>query len=203
MTAVDLTIRGQEHTWNLAKDVSPNILAGNPHADQLGNANVWHFYREPTQGNRDHLIPVDSLLDRWQNTNDAVQRKQLAQELQNIIATGATPPADAANVAMLQQLRSFSGPLLSPVLDQLISEVEKETAATRTPTKQAATEYGLDPTLFGKHPLGHAVDSSSLCIKAPAVLEIRLPADLAAGAELVTMGQIHAASWTSVQFNLV
>jgi hypothetical protein len=48
--------------------------------------------------------------------------------------------------------------------------------------------FGLDPGLFGKHPNGRALDPASLCVQAPSVLEIRLPADLVAGCELVTTG---------------
>ena len=47
LTAIDLEITSQEgdeqRTWNLAKDVSGDVLAGNPHADRFGNAGVWHF----------------------------------------------------------------------------------------------------------------------------------------------------------------
>ncbi len=42
--------------------------------------------------------------------------------------------------------------------------------------------------IFGKHPNGKAIDAASLCVRAPSVIEIRLPADLVAGAELVTTG---------------
>ena len=35
LTAVDLTLAGGGREWNLAREVSPDILAGNPHADAL------------------------------------------------------------------------------------------------------------------------------------------------------------------------
>ena len=59
----------------------------------------------------------------------------------------------------------------------------------------ANASYGLDPALFGKHPGGDAagsVEAASLCVQAPSVIEVRLPADLAAGAEFVTAGTLHA-----------
>jgi hypothetical protein len=46
-TIVEFLIReigGQERVWDLAKDVMDSIQAGNPHADSLGNADVWRFY---------------------------------------------------------------------------------------------------------------------------------------------------------------
>jgi hypothetical protein len=46
-TSTELTISevgDKPRTWDLARDVVENIQAGNPHADSLGNANVWYFY---------------------------------------------------------------------------------------------------------------------------------------------------------------
>lgn len=40
LTGVNLTLSDGSATWDLAKDVSPNILAGNPHG-------AWHFLSEP------------------------------------------------------------------------------------------------------------------------------------------------------------
>ncbi|MBI1918750.1 MAG: DUF1592 domain-containing protein [Planctomycetes bacterium] len=44
----------------------------------------------------------------------------------------------------------------------------------------------LGPALFGRHPNGKAIDAASLCVRAPSVITIRLPAHLAAGRDLVT-----------------
>jgi hypothetical protein len=46
-TIVELQITevgGKGRDWNLAKDATDRIHAGNPHADGLGNVGVWHFY---------------------------------------------------------------------------------------------------------------------------------------------------------------
>ena len=46
-TQIDLVITeqdGKSRIWSLAKDVSADLHAGNPHADSLGNAQVWYFY---------------------------------------------------------------------------------------------------------------------------------------------------------------
>ena len=48
--------------------------------------------------------------------------------------------------------------------------------------------------MFGKHPKGGEVAVTSLCVQAPSVIELRLPASLLAGAELVTTGRLHPAS---------
>ncbi len=55
-------------------------------------------------------------------------------------------------------------------------------------TGAATNSWGLDPAQFGKHPNGGAIESASLGVRAPSVLEIHLPADLVAGCEFVTTG---------------
>ncbi|MDX1927658.1 MAG: DUF1592 domain-containing protein [Pirellulaceae bacterium] len=198
LTAIELTLKNDNRTWNLAEDVSPNILAGNPHADQFGNKQVWHFYSEPTQGSSDHVIPANSLLARWQATSDRQERTRLAEELQQLLASGSDPKNTiASDIALLQQLKSLSGPLLAAAMKSLVAESTASSKSTST--------YGLDETLFGKHPQGGAIDAGSLCVKAPTYIEVKLPADLVAGSELVTSGSIHPGSNEkgSVQFAIL
>ncbi len=66
LTAVDLTLTAADRKWDLAKDVSPDMLAGNPHADSFGNAGVWHFYTEPATGSAGTVIVAGSVLTKWQ-----------------------------------------------------------------------------------------------------------------------------------------
>src|SRR5690606_19322434 len=47
------------------------------------------------------------------------------------------------------------------------------------------------PALFGRHPSGAPLEDASLCVQAPAVLEVRVPARLIDGAEFVTTGTLH------------
>lgn len=51
MTAIELTLSDGKQTWDLAKDVSPNILAGNPHGQ-------WHFLSQPVSGNDATDLPA-------------------------------------------------------------------------------------------------------------------------------------------------
>jgi hypothetical protein len=39
-------VGGRERVWNLTREVTGTLLAGNPHADGQGQADVWHFYAE-------------------------------------------------------------------------------------------------------------------------------------------------------------
>ena len=74
LTAVDLTLTAAGDAgkvWDLARDVSPDVQAANPHADRFGNQAVWHFYTEPITGAElKAVIPPGSLLAKWQTTDD-------------------------------------------------------------------------------------------------------------------------------------
>ena len=60
-------------------------------------------------------------------------------------------------------------------------------------------------TAFCKHPNGKVIDAASLCVQAPAVITIRLPAEVAAGREFVTTAMLEkeTAVEGSVQVELV
>jgi len=193
LTAVDLTLTSGEKSWDLAKDVSSDFLAGNPHADQFGNQAVWHFYTEPVTGTGQGVlvIPAGSLLDRWRSAPAPEEKSRLAAEMQTLLTVKQAPAKDSPDAILLRQLASFNGPLLSR-----LGELRPRTSVN------VKSGWGLDPSLFGVHPPSPplrkggqgGVDSSSLCVKAPAVVEVRLPADLVTGYELVTAGVLHADS---------
>jgi len=59
-TSVELAIiedRVKGRVWDLAKDVVDDIQAGNPHADSLGNADVWYFYAHRGSGQSAAWLP--------------------------------------------------------------------------------------------------------------------------------------------------
>jgi hypothetical protein len=187
LTAVDLDLTDGARTWNLAKDVSPNILAGNPHTDSLGNAGVWHFHSEPDQGGGpESILPAGSLLARWQSAGDATEKQRLAAEVQRLLTgNGEGLTKDSPDAALRQQLTSLNGPLLSSVL----RSNRREEAPSEVGSRKS--EVGIDPSLFGKHPNGAKVAETSLCVRAPSVIEVRLPAELAEGCEFVATTALH------------
>lgn len=194
LTAVDLTIADEanaERKWDLAGDVSSDVLAGNPHADRLGNADVWHFYGEPDQpgAGSEFTIPGGSLLAKWQSAPTAEEKQKLGQALQTLLTS--PPPAERESPdAMLRgQLASLGGPLFSSLR-------RRATAAGNADSPPTGDEpqWGLDRKLFGRHPNGREIDAASLCVQAPAVIEIRLPADLGEGCELVATATLDAES---------
>ncbi|RIK84587.1 MAG: hypothetical protein DCC68_01120 [Planctomycetota bacterium] len=184
LTAVDLVLvdtADAKRTWNLAADVSPDILAGNPHADRLGNANVWHFYSEPvaTSAATGPAIPAGSLLATWFAATSADERRQLAEGIEKLLAAG--PPADAKHpdAVLYRQLASFTGPLLRAARD----DVAQLRAAGKVALGNA--RWGVDAAQF-------AADGS-LSVAAPSTVEVRLPGMLADGWEFAATATLAGA----------
>jgi hypothetical protein len=188
LTTVDLGLKseaGQE--WNLARDLSPDILAGNPHADRLGNGGVWHFYSEPDNGaGVTAAIPANSLLAKWRGTADVVEKRLFAAAIQKLLQTGPSGLAkDSPDALLHRQLTAANGPLLAGGRGQAASN------EVRNMPPEIQNPFGLDPALFGRHPNGTPLPLANLCVRAPSLLEVRLPADLAEGAEFVATATLH------------
>ena len=176
--------------WSLTRDVSDDVLAGNPHMDSFGNKDVWNFYTRPVKDNdADAVVPVGSLLARWQAADKAAGKHELAVLIQKML-TGE-PPAGAGethpDVVLYKQLASLGGPLLIRAWPR-VAEGRRGAAST---TGNRETDVGLDPAMFGKHPGGSSIDAASICVQAPSVIEVRLPTELTVGAEFVTVGMLH------------
>jgi hypothetical protein len=199
LTAVDLTITSagdNPKVWDLAADVSPDILAGNPHADKFGTEGIWHFYTEPVSGaQQGDVIPEKSLLAQWQMSSDSKGKHQLAVEVQKLLTGPIPADKDSPDGQLRRQLLSLGGPLFRGIPISSLIETGTNTAKANSENSL----WGPDPALFGRHPdpkvaEKHPIDPTSLCVKAPSVIEIRLPADFAQGFELVTSGTLHAES---------
>ncbi len=189
LTAVDLAIRSGDREWDLAKDVSADILAANPHADRHGNAAVWHFASESDAPDTGWTIPAGSLLDRWMSVTAGEEREKFTAELERLLADGGADVAkDSPDVALRRMLLSATGPLLARI------ELEESAEAVAS----EAGGVGIDPKLFGLLPQGlladAPVDAKDLCVQAPFSIDITIPAELAAGCELVTAGKVHPQS---------
>ena len=185
LIGLDLTIRVGEQEWDLAKDVSADILAANPHADRHGQANVWHFATEADPPTAGWTVPAGSLLARWMTATEAGERGKLAGELEHLLgADGAELPKESPDAELRRTFLSATGPLLARI--ELAADAE--VAGDETDGDGAA---GLDPRLFGRHPHGLPVDAKDLCIQAPKTISVTIPAELAAGSEFVTAASIH------------
>lgn len=193
MTSIALNITTMDDAapkeWDLAKDVSPDILAGNPHADRLGNNGIWHFYSEPDAGGgADSIIPANSLLARWQAAQDRAAKKQIAAGLQSLLKDGPKNLAvDAPDTLLHRQLTSLNGPLFSAVRKELLTNPSSGTAI-------GSSTAGIDPSLFGRHPDGSPIGAADLCVKAPSVMDVTIPADFVAGCDFVATTSLHSPS---------
>jgi hypothetical protein len=193
MTTVDLDIQATEgRQWNLANDVSSNILAGNPHSDLLGNPGVWHFYSEPESGGgTDSVIPAGSLLAKWQVATDVTEKNRLADAVQRLLENGPVGRAkDDPNALLHHQLTALSGPLFNKLSNDL-GNGTADSLDSNTHLITSAAKWALAPELFGKHPNGSALPAENLCVRAPSLIELRLPADLVEGYEFVTTATLH------------
>jgi hypothetical protein len=193
LTAVNLTVTRTGEAvreWDLARDVAPDVLAGNPHADRFGNDGVWHFYTEPDKGGAlDSVVPAGSLLARWQASESAEEKTKLADDVQHLLTSYPTAQKDSPDAVLYRQLTSLGGPLFGGMLRAKRDTLTPSLSPTgEEGARRAGEGAGLDPAQFGKHPEGSPIDAASLCVRAPAVIEIRLPADLVAGYEFVTTG---------------
>lgn len=190
LTKVDLTIANvnqPEQVWDLGSDVSPDILAGNPHADRQGNSAVWHFFTEAlaNSGSVGPTLPAGSLLSQWLETADAATKQQLAEQIRALVQ--GAPPSDTASpdAVLYQQVASLQGPLLGgPLLAG--ASLDLTSAANGQPAKGSAKQDSLSvkvQTLSDKRPL--IFDGVDVVVKAPESIYLQLPAELLSGYEIV------------------
>ncbi|WP_428303601.1 DUF1592 domain-containing protein [Lacipirellula sp.] len=193
-TEVHFTIESGGQRWNLTDEIQADVLKENPRADLYGNANVWQFAFESTADRSLSPIPADSALARWELSADAAERKQLAAELQQLLAASTPAAGDSPNERLRAVLNNEEESLLTGLLSQ----------AAATPGGQDAAydaALGVDVSLFGKTPEGGAIEQESLGGKTGQIIEIRLPKTVAAGSEFAVDAELAEASANStVQF---
>ena len=171
LTSVQLVVtetNGTKHVWDLVKEVSPNLQAGNPHEDSYGNSKVWHFFRGEMAkvdrvGTSIVTVPKGSVLEAFLAEKDPEKRKGLALQVQALATGELLKDSDSPDFLLQRQLHSFRIPINLP---NLLKDLKAG-------------------DLFGYHPLGHTTDVSNLIVKAPDIIEFRIPAQLAKGRELV------------------
>lgn len=176
---------GDKRVWDLAGDVSDTVQKANPHADRFGHAGVWHFLKGPMTAIRENTssvaaIPAGSLMALWQENPD--RRPEIARQIAKLIRDPLPAGAENSPDGLLRrQLLAMRVPLSSSLLDDV-------------PTDER----------FGRHVLGHRIDSGHIVVRAPHVLNFRIPAELAAGRSLVVAGMpcVEHGREGSVQLNV-
>ena len=191
-THVELTITesgGRRRVWDLATDVVDRILESNPLPDSFGNADTWHFGAQAISPNdtatSSAIVPGSTLAQlRTAVLNEkSDDLKALALAVQRGLTSGETASQSDAERLQREQLLDWRGPLRWVVCSRGVSTENSD-------------HFGIDPELFGKHPNGTPLSSTSLCVKAPQMLELRLPANLVAGSEFITTATLHSETTT-------
>jgi hypothetical protein len=175
---------GAGRVWNLATDIVDNVLDANPHADAYGHADVWHFCAGDGKPQDQAAVAANSALASW---CDAVRgerpRSEIdrwAAQVQLSVTRGEATALSPPDQQLRRQVTDWKG-----VLDWI------NVAASAPP---AHSGYGIEPEKFGAHPHGQSLDPAHLCLQAPSLLEVRLPADLAAGAKFLSEVTLHTPS---------
>ena len=174
LTRIDLTLKeleGKQREWDLARDCANDILAGNPHADRLGNPNIWHITKglvtelnKPTV--RISSLPLGTILEAWANETDSNKRQQLAAEIQAIINGPAPTEPQSSEGRVYQALIGLADSVVPGDLQEGV-EFDKR---------------------FGVHPVSGEVAKLDLVSKAPSAVAIKIPALFARGRTLKVSG---------------
>ncbi|MFM8570844.1 MAG: DUF1587 domain-containing protein, partial [Pirellula sp.] len=198
LTTIDLTITAPQtpnapgETWSLSQDLHPNILAGNPHADSQGRPGIWEFFTEPALGNKasnqSGLIPPESLLAKWFNEPDVAARKAIISELHKLIIDPKSSSLESPDGLLVRRLLSASGPFFLAAMES--NALTTSDVSQRTQQPSSTLRYGWKTEMFGAELGGSKLAENEALIQAPGVIEIRLPASIAAGAELVAKASL-------------
>jgi hypothetical protein len=179
LTEVNLVVtevEGGKRAWDLGRDTADTILESNPHADGLGNREVWGFVAGPAlKGSArpaPFKIPPDSILGKWRAAASDPKRlaelPALAQQVQALLV-GDRPVKDKSpDQVLYDSLAWVDGPLFHGVdLTKL--------------AKPSAGRYGFDAAWFKE---------ADLVASSRDVLDVRLPAALFRDYEFVVEARL-------------
>ena len=211
LTNIDLTVTSEKESWNLTEQLHPDLLAGNPHADAKGRPDVWSFFTEPARGvsasaGPQSMLASGSLLANWIHESDTNKRGELAQSIEAILVASDAKPtvnAEQPDAVMARELLSATGPFFRAAMSLASQENTAVQGGDGGSDRGSAggndTDiYGISADRFGTSGADGALDSkvavgaSEMLVAAPAVLEIKLPAWLANGTELVASTMLHS-----------
>ena len=166
LTQVGLTITEEAkpgRKWDLAGDIAPNVLAGNPHG-------AWSFLRGPARptGQATAVIPPASVLGRWRVAS-AADAPRLAAQAQALLS-GPRPAKAGPDQQLYDRLVGIGSPLFQGMAPARL--------ARPGPKKPG---YGLKKESF---------DGTDLLADAGSAIEIRLPAALFQGRTFAVDGKL-------------
>ncbi len=177
MTEIAFTIADTANdgkSWDVAADVADTIQAGNPHADKLGNKDVWGFVRGATKGSTPaSIIPPGSVLAKWRAAaGDPAKQGELpalAEQVERLLS--GAPPSAGIDRTLHDKFVIADGLLFTGV------------DLTKFATRMKGPPFGIPKTHF---------DGINLETNTGATVAIRLPAALLQSYEFAVDAKLPA-----------
>ena len=175
LTRVDFRIaetQAEQRSWDLASDVSDDILSSNPQDDRYGHPAVWHFYRGEMSEFREIEVgsagvPPESVLAAWQQETTPDRKLDWGQKVQALVTGEMPQKADSPDGLLYSAIHAF----FSPVFDEaLLADVDRD---SRFGPRFGVSAAGVDAVTRGF-----------------GILEFRLPGELVSEAELVVSAEV-------------
>jgi hypothetical protein len=162
ITNVQFTITRRDGAgeWDLTRDVSDDLLAGNPHRDSRGNAGVWGFFDLAGSNRRQRMPAVDLALASWERAagkGDRPALEKAAKEFQRAVEdAGPAGPLVADLTGIRSPFRvaarddnQYLSPEARDALAKRAAEVEQlKNSAPPLPCANGAAEGGVRFSLF-------------------------------------------------------
>jgi hypothetical protein len=147
---------------------------------------VWSFVSGPARdvGNGvASTIPAGSILGRWRDVAAAPKRReeagQLAEKVRQVLSGKRPGNSQDPDRLLYDALVRADGPLFKGIDPVPLGK-----------PRTGSTTYGLPADRFGTSPGGQPMEAGSLAVPMNAVTEIKLPAALFQGRELVVEGKV-------------
>ena len=175
LTRVDFRLaetQAEQRSWDLASDVSDDILSSNPQDDRYGHPAVWHFYRGEMSEFREIEVgsagvPPESVLAAWQQETTPDRKLDWGQKVQALVTGEMPQKADSPDGLLYSAIHAF----FSPVFDEaLLADVDRD---SRFGPRFGVSAAGVDAVTRGF-----------------GILEFRLPGELVSEAELVVSAEV-------------
>jgi hypothetical protein len=190
-------------SWELGKDVVADIQAGNPHADSLGNAEVWSFVRGAARKPKPAdpvaaIVPGNSVLGLWRAAAaDSARRAEAAKLAEDVarLLCGGRPAGDDKdpNRLLYDRMVSAESPLFAGVDLTRVAKPTVKTAPYGLPKERFVSAGGKTKEGTDKESKGPPA-ADSLMPPSDTEVVIRLPAALLAGREFVVDAKLPQGS---------
>ena len=188
-TTLDLTLSevgGESRKWVVSEELVDRVTEGNPLADLRGNPDVWHICGAAATNATENLVPPGTALAAWKSAvvggGSAEERKSLAGRVETVVTTTDESALSEPDREFRWLLLDWNGPLGWVEMARSLPA-----GAVEAGVSPAADERlpGWDESRFGKGLAGEMLPAGDVELVAPVQLDLRLPASLARGGELV------------------